>query len=569
MASLVEMPRVEPWVKPNRSILMPRAETGCWRLLVRHFWGRFFDAESLAPESEASANVVQALGVLAAPGAFFVLICCPLSLRHWDLVAVRYWLVSYSMAVMAFIMVLEWDALFPDRRDYQILMPLPLRLWTMFLAKVAALGLFLGVFLLDINVWATLFWPGIDGNPDKLRTMLAHITVVLAAGLFAALSIAALHGLLITLLPARVYRRITVSVQTLLMSLLVMQLFLTPVLATFIRKLASDNSRWAYYFPAYWFIGLYERLRPATGSTYLLAVGRYANWGLLAAAAIFVVTYLPGYKLHCHKLLDTPAPDPAGPGALRKVLSRVVDRLLLTSPVERAVFHFMGHTITRSVKHRIFLATYGGFGVALAITHLRNGIDGLLALPMTLSFILVTGLRAAFNFPSELRANWAFQVTESTGANRYLAAMRKWIVTCAILPLFLVLSVMEFLWFPWRAALFHFAFGVTVSVLLMDIMFFGFRKVPFTCARFPGRINLAGLGVAYVLGLIYYSDGMARFERWLTDETTAAVAFFGLTLVLRTALAIWRRRLAAAAVLDYEDPGDPVVRTLDLHAVTD
>ncbi|HET8668743.1 MAG TPA: hypothetical protein VFM10_12240, partial [Terriglobales bacterium] len=72
-------------------------DAGCWRILVGHFWGRFFDAESLSPQSEPSASVVQALGLLAVPGAFFVIICQPLSLEHWDLVAVRYWLISFSM----------------------------------------------------------------------------------------------------------------------------------------------------------------------------------------------------------------------------------------------------------------------------------------------------------------------------------------------------------------------------------------------------------------------------------------------------------------------------------------
>jgi len=539
---------------------------GHWRTLARLFWGRFFDTESLSPQSEPSANVVQALGLLAVPGAFFVIICQTFSLGQWDLVAVRYWFVSFSMIAMALLMVLEWDALLPDQRDYQILTPLPLRLSTLFLAKITALGLFLGVFLLDINLLPAFLWPGIDGNPGTLRIMLAHIAVVVAAGLFSALSTAALQGLLITLLPSRAYRGVSVSVQTLLMSVLVMFLFLTPILSTFIRKLASEGSIAACYFPPYWFIGLYERLRPATGNVYLLSLGRYAIWGLLAALGVFLLTYLPGYRLHARKLMDMPAPNPAGPGLPRKAVCNVLDRMLLRSPVERGVFHFMSQTITRSVKHRIFLATYGGFGAAFALTNLRSGHEGLIALPLTLSFILVTGLRAAFNFPSELWANWVFQVSESTSAHEYLAAMRKWIVACAILPLYALLAVMEFAFFPWRAAVFHVAFGITVSVLLMDILFFGFRKVPFTCARFPGKINLAGLSVAYVLGLIYYSDGMARLERWLGGMPVALATFFVFAIGMRVLLAYWRKRYLAGTVLDYEDAGDPVVRTLELTA---
>ena len=104
-------------------------------LLVRHFFGRFFDTETLSPHGDAEAGVIQTLGILAVPGAFFVLLFRPLTLWGWPLVSVRYIFVLYSMIVMGFVMVFQWDALFPDRRDYQILTPLPVRLGTLFLPK--------------------------------------------------------------------------------------------------------------------------------------------------------------------------------------------------------------------------------------------------------------------------------------------------------------------------------------------------------------------------------------------------------------------------------------------------
>ena len=48
--------------------------------LIRHFFSRFFDTESLSPQGEAEAGVIQTLGILAAPGAFFVLLFRPLTL---------------------------------------------------------------------------------------------------------------------------------------------------------------------------------------------------------------------------------------------------------------------------------------------------------------------------------------------------------------------------------------------------------------------------------------------------------------------------------------------------------
>ena len=533
--------------------------------LVRHFFGRFFDTESLSPQGDPQANVVQTLGILAVPSAFFVIIFRPLTLMRWDLVWVRYIFLLYSMIVMGFIMVFEWDALFPDRRDYQILTPLPLRLPVLFLAKAAALGIFLGIFLVDINAFGMLMWPGVDGGPDYFSILFAHIVALLAGGLFSALAVAALQGILITFLSGHLYRRVSVAIQTLLMGALVMLVVLTTLMGHMVQELVKSHSLLLYWFPGFWFIGLYERLRPATHDPTLLALGGIAIHALWISAAVFVLTYLPLYRRHARKVLETPAPSPAGPGGLRRWIAGAIDARLLKRPVQCAVFHFIGQTITRSMKHRLFLATYGGFGAAMAVMTLGSGPLGLLELPLTLSFVLVSGLRAAFNFPAELSANWGFQIGETDRAAEYLAATRKWIAICAILPLFAALAPMEFACFPPAAALFHLAFGVSLSVALMEVMFFGFRKVPFTCAHLPGKVNLAALTFIYIFGFTMYSRLMAGLESWLAGKPAVAAAFLCAVFASWLLFARWRERAAGGpAAIDYEDPGDPVIRTLGL-----
>jgi hypothetical protein len=534
--------------------------------LIRHFFSRFFDTESLSPQGEPEAGVIQTLGILAVPGAFFVLLFRPLTLTGWSLVSVRYLFVSFSMIVMGFIMVFEWDALFPDRRDYQILTPQPVPLATLFLTKAAALGIFLAIFLVDVNFFSVLMWPGVDGGKNAAAILFAHVVAVLASGLFMALSAAALQGILITLFSGRLYRRISVTVQTLLMAALVMLLFLSPLLGFAIEGLAKTNSRYLYCFPGFWFIGLYESIRPATHNTVLTNLGGLATKALWISGAVFLLTYLPGYRRHARRALESAEPGASGPGRLAVWVNKALATSFLKRPVEYAVFHFISHTITRSLKHRMFLATYGGFGAALAVMTVGAASDGLLRLPLTLSFILVSGLRAAFNFPSELRANWIFQVSETRSAEGYLSATRKWIVAAAVIPLFLLLAPVEFTHFAWNAALFHIAYGLTLSVALMEILFLGFHKVPFTCAHFPGKVNLVGLSVVYILGFTTYSSTMAGLERWLERTPAAAATFLGGVWIAIWCIAGWRsQRLDRRAALDYEDAGDPVVRTLGLN----
>lgn len=551
------------------------------RDLIRHFFDRFFDKESLSPQGEPEANLTQTMGFLAVPGAFIVLLLQPLSFHDWELVGIRCVFVSFSMAIMGFIVVFEWDALFPDRRDYQILTPLPINLLTLFLTKAIAFGLFLGLFLVDVNFFSTLLWGGIDNGKGMFAIMGAHLATVMASGFFAALSMAAVQGVLVTVLPATAFRRVSVWMQTGLMGILVMLLFLGPMLAVMLRGLVENRSPWVYAFPGYWFAGFYEHLRPAVARqaylarhpadraavAFLLQLGTVAVWALAAAVALFVATYLPGYRRHARKVLEAPQPSPSGPGRLQCAAGAWIDGRILRQPVQIAVFHFINQTITRSLKHRLFLATYAGCGGALAILAFASRRNGFLVLPLTLSFILISALRAAFNFPSELGANWSFQVTESRHLRDCLSAMRKWIVVCAIGPLIALQAILEFARFRWPAAIFHLAFGLALAILLMEIMFLGFRKVPFTCSYFPGKVNLVFLAVIYVLGFTLYSGTMAGLESWLEGRPVSAAAFFAIVGAVGTLLARWRdRQLNAESVLEYQDPGEPVVRTLEISA---
>ena len=106
---------------------------GCLKLLVRHFFGRFFDNEIVSQSGDMRTNVVQAFGLVATPGIFVPFYMIPQRARfdhpfayNWVLLSDYYFFIMFSMVVMGFVMVFEWDALFPDRKDYLILTPLPL-----------------------------------------------------------------------------------------------------------------------------------------------------------------------------------------------------------------------------------------------------------------------------------------------------------------------------------------------------------------------------------------------------------------------------------------------------------
>ena len=115
-------------------------------LLVRHFFGRFFDNEIVSQTATCAPTWCRRFGLVATPGIFVPFYMIPQRARFdhpfdhdWMLLSDYYFFILFSMVVMGFVMVFEWDALFPDRKDYLILTPLPLGGNSIFAGKMLAL----------------------------------------------------------------------------------------------------------------------------------------------------------------------------------------------------------------------------------------------------------------------------------------------------------------------------------------------------------------------------------------------------------------------------------------------
>jgi len=370
--------------------------------------------------------------MLALPGAIislFLIVDHPLIrselARLWLRAEDRYIFVCYSMVVMGFVMTFKWDSLFPDRRDYLILTPLPISLRQFFLAKVVALCGFLGLFVGAINFFSCLMIPyvylvRVNQWGVILPSFFAHSTAVLGGSIFMALFFAAFQGVLINLLSPAAFRRVSPWIQMVSMTVLVTVLLITPGISNNIRLLAESNSRVLDYIPLFWFLGIYEVLNPE--GTLIPASHTWAVTAVeatLVMSIIFFVTYLIGYWRHTKRILEGIESDVFAPSAYQRAAAWALNLCVLRHPFQRASFHFIGKVFARSSKHRLFVAMYSGIGLAVNISSLfalRRDSDfvvsisrnGLLEAPLILSFFVVSGLRATFNIPYELNANWMF-----------------------------------------------------------------------------------------------------------------------------------------------------------------
>ena len=142
-----------------------------------------------------ASTVVNILAMLAAPGMLLPFLFMskyvklqeePMYVRDLASLGEKEFFICFSMTVMGLVTVIEWEMLFPDRRDYANLTPLPIRLGTMFGAKIVALG-FLAIFSLAINAFAGHVSGGGDAEGTVLMLVAfarCHIISMLAANTF-------------------------------------------------------------------------------------------------------------------------------------------------------------------------------------------------------------------------------------------------------------------------------------------------------------------------------------------------------------------------------------------------
>jgi predicted permease len=546
-----------------------------FRTLFGHFFERFFDTDSAA-DSDGRIRIIQLLAMLSVPGlmlSFFMksdhppgptLFVTPAFSeieRVWLRVGDRYIFVSYAMIAMGLLMAFKWDSLFPDRRDYLALTPLPISMRRWFGAKVFALCAFLALFVAANNAFSLLIVPQLIAEQTHAqslsalaRAFLAHAAGTLGGSLFAALLFASLQGVLINVLSAPVFRRISPYVQMVSISLLVTLFLITPLIKESIPRLAQSPSPLLDYLPFMWFLGLYESLIPGGSVVPQSAVwARMAVEALTLAAIVFVISYVAGYRRYSRRILEDVQAESFSARWWTVLTERLLDRIVLRDPVERGTFHFMSKIAARSSKHRMLTALYVGIATGLALTSSHE-----LEASLVVLFVVIAGLRATFNVPYELNANWLFQMTD--GAERQMAAVRKWVLLYRILPILAGVAILESFRFDPAVVIRHVAFDAVVAVFLVEAFFFKFNKVPFTCSFSSDKVAFILLASAYLFGFTTFVDIAGVLKRAVTAGWFTLIVFIVLSAAV---FELIRRRRTPTDVIYKEAESGPLSLSVD------
>ncbi len=534
------------------SVLLPvREELGQLPILTRHFFERLFRNDIVDFEDQMKARLVAVLAILAAVVGwssymlvFFKYEFTPDVNISWQ---EKNYVFILVMILFGIVTLLEWEVLFPDRRDFVNLTPLPVRLRTVFAAKLASFVAFIGLFSAAMNslssVSFALFLAQWRSNSPLflVRYAAAHLVSAFAACFSVFFACVFVNFLLMAVLPASLYRRVSALVRFLLIGLFIFLLLTFLVepasLSGAIRSLAKlkdHGSPLLFRFPSLWFVGLYEVLLGTTDPVFV-ALGRKAGWALGLSFVAFGLACALSYFKHFSKTLES-AKRTRRPGPLREGAAGLVRRLVLRSPEERAVATFFSKTIRTSPKHRAVLVNGLAFGAAVVtLSIVASGRKALglspanaffLAQSLLLVLVLLGALRAVVNVPAALESNWVFRVTESEARGRYVAGLKKTIFVQWSLPLSALIFLAHlWLWKDGRAAFLHAVFCLVLSGLGVEVLFFRFRKIPFASTQVPGRLRLQTRGLPYLLGLLLLLSALSGLEKSLLGHPWRFAAF--------------------------------------------
>ncbi len=520
---------------------LPR--TPFWSL-VAHFTKRILAGDDEQAGESMSLSLGAVLALLASPGAFVSILLIdkysPLLVwlrgqRHFDpyraSASDEYFFVVLSMTITGLVMVLRWDRLFPDRRDFANLAVLPIPIRSVFIANLTALlglGLLFGI---DVNAASSFLFPlfvtMVHGTLSSfLHLAISHAAAVFSASLFSFFGVFAFLGVLMLVLPKRLFRTVSLFCRMLLVVGLLSGFFSNVFFGLLTGRSASHPGEYARLFPPLWFLGLYENVL-GTAKPVMAQLGQQALIALVVAIVISVLAYSLVYRRQFLRLPESL--DVAG-GARRRFrlpIPRWTQRLLFRSPFEHACMSFVLRVLFRSERHLMFFGGYLGICLVLVAQNFTGSAAAesgtslpsadMLAVPLLIAFFLITGLRLVFDIPAVLSANWLFRLAIEKAEPSPAAIMRRLMLWMSLSWEIVLLVPLTAHRYGWTVAALHGATIAILSVLLIDLVLINFRKIPFTCSREMDVKRLIFRVLGLVLAVAFAVPAIAGIESWMLE----------------------------------------------------
>ena len=539
--------------------------------LVRHAIERVMNGGD--ESGELDFGVGGMLALLAAPGAF-----ASVAASQSD----EYFFIVLAMVATGAVAIWKWDALIPDRRDYVNLAPLPIPAKHILYANLAALLLLAAALGFDVNAASSVLFPLVTVGSHASFGYLAlfcvtHLFSVFLASMFSFFMVLAVLGLMMSVLPYRLFRRCSIYVRCAMVAVLMAVLSTSFEMSAIVQYPSLGYRPLIQLLPPVWFLGLCQHLRGLPDPVF----GTLAETAIVASVAslaLAIAASVLGYRRCFSKSSESISNFAALGGAIRQSRRHFARDLFLRTRFERGCFSFALKTLFRSENHLLIIGGFAGVGIVLGSESLFQSATAggasrwpsaaLLSIPLVVLYLLLIGLRLSFEIPVTQRANWIFRLT-NPDARECVGLARKIMLTFLIPPLLAItLPAYSFVW-GWRVGMIHTAVIAAVSMLLIEILLVCYRKIPFTCSAPHFKSHIPVSGFVCLVGFILFTYLVPTIERRASDNPLWYLGFIlaltGIWLGLKLYGHEMTRFDSQLIFEERSDIGDVAIEVLNLN----
>ena len=508
--------------------------------LVRLFVERFFRGGGDTDAEGIDLGVGLVLTLLAIPGGFVSILLFNKygsllqwlrGIKHVDVLQIafsdEYFFIVLSMAVTGAVAVWRWDAIFPDRRDYANLVHLPISTRTILLANLVAVVFLVGLLAIDLNAASCVLFPTVVTAAQTqflffLKFAVVHALGVVAASVFTFFAIFALLGILMAMFSPPALKRASAFARGMIIVYLLALLCTSFAVPNLLQQLRGAAPGWTFLVPSCWFVSLCQWIRGRATPT-MVELAKLSLPAIVAVGGIGLCAYAIGYRRHFVRIAEIADTAVISHRSLPWRV-RAWERFLLRTPFQKGCSQFVVKTMVRSEAHRLVLTGVGVLGLVLASQALMAAFEEVrsvreaaltadaLSIPFILTFLIVLGLRIVFEIPSDLRANWIFQLTLDAEHQECEPLARK-VMLAAVLPWALGITFPVYVYLEgWSVASLHTLLVILWAVLLINVCLIRFRKTPFTCSIPAFKQHSIVILISFCFGYLIYVGSTAEFE---------------------------------------------------------
>ena len=565
--------------------MIPHAKQMLWRrleaftqtplgCLLRLFVGRMFHggAETGSEELDIGVGVITILLVM--PGLLVSLLMLE---KYGSLIRFlrgdgvfdpftatipdEYFFIVLSVVVTGAAALWRWDTIFLDRRDYMNLVPLPISVRSLFFANLSAILVLTSVFTLVVNAASLVLFPVavVGGSQSSFslffRFAAGHTVAVFLASTFSCFAVFALAGLLMALLPAAVFRRISLFARFLVAIWLLVLLGSSIAVPDLLSKMSIANAHRVSLLPPVSFLGLSRTVWDRGGKPFVANMTRAAVVALGLAFFTAILTYVASFRRSFIRIPEAPDAGPLPRLRFSLSLLGLLHKGILRTPSQRACYHFVARTLLRSDGHLQVVLGFLALGLVAAANALTSAPNPLsivtgktpslefLSVPFILSYCMVIGIRFAFEIPADLRANWIFRFWLDRDRHEARGIARRVLLTFSLSWLAPACFLVTLAFCGWMVALLHTVILTLCTAVLVEILLVRFRQIPFTCPYPAIKTHSGILVVAYLFGFVVFTGYVAQMEYWSLFDPWRVVWFAPLLLIVAVALHFYRKQM--------------------------